>query len=192
MVGELMSDHWVTLDSVSAGVHCIPTEFVAPSFVRLSPASPDVPLSLTVKFALRYWEGSICLYSYLRTGEFLGNLVRPVHPRHFVHYPPPSLSASQPSPDTRAPVLEAHIDVTFPPTCTMLVHSVADPVGFPEEEEAREEEGSPWSRATYDRLRSELGVRTEVDYIPDAIHGLLLLGVEVPTVGGSTGSGKFR
>ncbi|KAH9925577.1 uncharacterized protein B0H18DRAFT_1119417 [Fomitopsis serialis] len=171
MSGELMSDHWVTLDSVSAGVHCIPPEFVAPSFIRLSPASPDVPLSLTVKFALRYGEGSICLYSYLRTGEFLGNL---------------------PSPDTRAPVLEAHINVTFLPTCTVLVHSVADPIGFPEEEEAREKEGSPWSRATYDRLRSELGVRTEVYYIPDAIHGLLLLGVEVPTVGGSTGSGNFR
>lgn len=166
MGGEFLSDHWIaekTKPMEWPGAEHATAEALAHLLANPPGVASELPLRIKSleTFSAADDEGRTNLFLYWwRTGELLDYVLNePGLSAKLRALPPAERLAAVPE-HLRPFVPEANIDASFPPT--VLVHGLADPIVLLSE-----------SQATHDRLK-ELGVRSELLTVPDALHGLFL------------------
>ncbi|KAH9916865.1 Alpha/Beta hydrolase protein [Fomitopsis serialis] len=147
--GAMLSDFWVT--PKGADMHM---PFPVPRIPSGPPPAPLAGAAIKIRAngAITDDEGRVNLLFY---GGARARWSTTSLARGSLSHSARCLSPSAPA----SAILEAHVDESFPPT--YFVHGEKDGIVLPEE-----------SRATHTRLR-EIGIRTELEIIPDGTHGLM-------------------
>ncbi|KAH9934356.1 Alpha/Beta hydrolase protein [Fomitopsis serialis] len=162
MGGDMLGDSWVAPKSgfmPFPGSESVTEASLSHLLEHPPPPISDAPVKIQPDQTLRDDEGRMGLFMHWwRTGELLDYVVGEPVSATLRSLPPAQRLPAVPA-HLRLAILQAHLDAEFPPTC--LVHGEQDGLVDPAE-----------SKTTYGRLK-ELGVKTKLVLVPDAIHALM-------------------